>query len=213
MRNDFLELAIKRRSIRKFTDKPVPRELVEYFISCAANAPSGCDSQCWYFVAVDNKDLIHRLGDAAAEAARDFYGNGYSGATPNFLNIRETAVSFFRNAPLVVFVFMDKTRFYDEKAVESFYEKGYDYRGMIDKLGYYDVLSIGAAIQNLLLAVSEKGYGACWMNDPVIAEDALKEILGVEKDLRLLSVIPIGEPKYVPREKVLKDKSSILKFI
>ncbi len=213
MRNDFLELAIKRRSIRKFTDKPVPRELVEYFISCAVNAPSGCDSQCWYFVAVDNKDLILKLGAATAEAARDFYGNSYSGVTPNFLNIRETAVSFFKNAPLVVFVFMDKTIFYDEKAVESFYEKGYDYRSMIDKLGYYDVLSIGAAIQNLLLAVSEKGYGACWMNDPVIAEDAIKEILGVEKDLRLLSVIPIGEPKYVPRPKVLKDKSSILKFL
>ena len=213
MKNDFLELAIERRSIRKFTDKPVPRELVEYFISCAVNAPSGCDSQCWYFIAVDNKELILKLGDAVAEGASNFYGNGYSGATPQFLHSREKAVSFFRNAPLVIFVFMDKTQFYDEKAVEAFYEKGYDYRGMIDKLGYYDVLSIGAAIQNLLLAVSEKGYGACWMNDPVIAEDRIKELLGVQKDLRLLSVIPVGEPRYVPKPKVLKEQSSILKFI
>lgn len=213
MKNDFLELAAKRRSIRKFTDKPVPRELVEYFISCAENAPSGCNSQCWYYVAVDDKNLITKLGDAAAEAARDFYGNGYSGATPEFLHIKEKAVSFFKNAPLVIFVFMDKVTFYDEKAIEAFNEKGYDYRSMIDKLGYYDVLSIGAAIQNLMLAVSEKGYGACWMNDPVIAEDRIKELLDIKRDLRLLSVVPIGEPKYVPSPKVLKERSSILRFI
>jgi len=212
MGNDFLELASKRRSIRKFTDKPVPRELVDYFISCAENAPSGCNSQCWYFVAVDNKDLIIKLGEATAEAARDFYGNGYSGTTTQFLHAKEKAVSFFKDAPLVIFVFMDKTKFYDEKAVEAFYEKGYDYRGMIDKLGYFDVLSVGAAIQNLLLAVTEKGYGACWMNDPVIAEDKIKELLEVREDLRLISIIPVGEPKYVPAPKVLKERSSILEF-
>ncbi|OPX42375.1 coenzyme F420:L-glutamate ligase [Ruminiclostridium hungatei] len=212
MVNDFLELAVKRRSIRKFTDTPVPREMVEYFISCAANAPSGCDSQCWHFIAVDSRELIDKLADAAAEAARLFYSEGYSGATPEFLHSREKAVSFFRNAPLVIFVFLDGTRFYDKKAVDAFYEKGYDYRGMVDRLGYYDVLSVGAAIQNLLLAVSEKGYGACWMNDPVIADGVLKELLGAKESLQLLSVIPIGQPKYIPREKVLKDKKSILEF-
>lgn len=212
MENNFLKLAQSRRSIRKFSDKPVPREAVEYFISCAAHAPSGCDSQCWYFVAVDDGDLINKLADGAAESARNFYGEGYSEATPEFLNSREKAVSFFRNAPLVIFVFMDKTKFYDEKAVRAFFEKGYDYRGMIDKLGYYDVLSIGAAIQNLLLAVAEKGYGACWMNDPVIAEDKIREILGVREDLKLLSVLPVGEPSYFPRQKNLKDQSSILEF-
>lgn len=212
MANEFLDLAIKRRSIRKFTDEPVPREAVEYFISCAANAPSGCDSQNWHFIAVDNRELIDRLADAAGESARNFYSDGYSGTTPEFLHSRTKAVSFFKNAPLVIFAFLDVTRFYDKKAVEAFYEKGYDYRGMVDRLGYYDILSVGAAIQNLLLAVSEKGYGACWMNDPVIADSALKELLGADDRLRLLSIIPIGRPKYIPREKVLKDKKSILEF-
>lgn len=211
MKKDFLDLASGRRSIRKFTDKPVPREAVEYFISCATHAPSGCDSQCWYFVAVDNKDLINTLASSTAEAARDFYKE-YSGATPEFLNSREKAVSFFSNAPLVIFVFLDKTQFYDPNAVEAFYEKGFDYRSMIDRLGYYDVLSIGAAVQNLLLAVFERGYGACWMNDPVIAEERIKKILGVREDLRLLSVIPIGEPRYYPKDKVLKDQNHVLEY-
>lgn len=211
MENNFLELATKRRSIRKFTEKPVPRELVEYFISCATHAPSGCDSQCWYFVAVDNKDMICKLADETARSSADFYST-YSGATHEYLTIREKSVSFFRNAPLVIFVFMDKTKYYDEKAVEAFFEKGYNYRSMLDKLGYYDVLSVGAAIQNMLLAITEKGYGACWMNDPVVAGDTIKRLLGVREDLRLLSVIPVGEPMYTPREKKLKEQNSILKF-
>ncbi len=212
MENSFLTLAQKRRSIRKFTEKPVPREMVEYFISCATHAPSGCDSQCWYFVAVDDKNIIRKLADATAKSSANFFSN-YSGATPEYFTMRGKAVSFFRNAPLVIFAFMDKVKHYDEKAVQAFYEIGYDYRTMMDKLGYYDVLSVGAAIQNLLLAITEKGYGACWMNDPVVAEDAIKGLLGVREDLKLLSVIPVGEPMYTPREKKLKEQISILRFI
>lgn len=208
-----MELAAKRRSIRKFTDKPVPREDVEYFISCAMNAPSGCNSQCWQFVAVDDKTLINKIADETAKAARDFYGTDYSGATEEFLISREKAVSFFRNAPVVLFVFLDSVSYYDKRAVDSFSEKGISYDEMIARLGHYDVLSIGAAIQNLLLAVTEKGYGACWMNDPVIAGERIKEILNVRNDLKLLSVIPIGEPRYFPQEKKLKAQCDILKFI
>lgn len=212
MDNNFYDLAARRRSIRKFTDKPVPREAIEYFISCAAHAPSGCDSQCWHFIAVEDKELIKEIGNETAKAAREFYGSDYSGTTEVFLTSRENAVSFFKNAPLVIFVFLDKVKYYDERAVEAFIEKGYSYRGMIDKLGYYDVLSIGAAVQNMLLAISEKGYGACWMNDPVIAGDKIKELLGAREDLELISVIPVGEPRYFPREKKLKPQDAILEF-
>ncbi len=212
MENNFYGLASKRRSIRKFTDKPVPREDIEYFISCAVNAPSGCDSQCWHFVAVENKELITELGNETAKAAREFYGSGYSGATEEFLTAREKAVSFFKNAPLVIFVFLDKVKYYDERAVAAFTEKGYSYREMIDKLGYYDILSIGAAIENMLLAIAEKGYGACWMNDPAIAQDRLKGLLGAGGNLQLISVIPVGEPRYFPRKKQLKPLNTILEF-
>lgn len=213
MENNLLELVSKRRSIRKYTDKSISREDVEYFISCASYAPSGCNSQCWQFVAVDNKNLINKLADETAIAAREFYGSDYSKSTEEFLISREKAVSFFRNAPVVIFVFMDKVPYYDQRVVESFAEKGYSDNGMVAKLGHYDILSIGAAIQNLLLAVTEKGYGACWMNDPVIAEKNIREILGVTEGLKLLSVIPIGEPRYLPQKKELKAQKDILKFI
>lgn len=210
MENSFLGLATKRRSIRKYTDKHVAREDIEYFISCAANAPSGCNSQCWHFVAVENKELIEKIAAEIANYAREFYGTGYSQATEAFLVSREKAVSFFRNAPLVMFVFLDKLEYYDERVTQAFVEKGYSHREALDLLAYPDILSVGAAIQNMLLAITERGYGACWMNDPAIAGEQVKNLITARQDLRLISVIPIGEPKYVPRQKVLKD--SILEY-
>lgn len=212
MENSFYDLATKRRSIRKFTDMPISREDIEYFIACATSAPSGCDSQCWHFVAVENKELIDRIADQVAKYAREFYGTGYSQATDAFLVSREKASSFFRTAPLVMLVFLDKLDYYDERVTQAFLEKGYSYREMHDQMAYPDILSVGAAIQNMLLAITEKGYGACWMNDPAIAGEQVKNLIKAREDLKLISVIPIGEPKYFPREKKLKDQNSILEY-
>jgi nitroreductase len=212
LNNNFYNLAATRRSIRKFTDKPVSRDDTEYFIACAVNAPSGCNSQCWYFIAVENRDLISKIAEEVGKSAREFYGTGYSGADEAFLMSREKAVGFFRNAPLVIFAFLDRMNYHDERVTQAFSEKGFSHRGMLDALAYPDILSVGAAIQNMLLAITERGYGACWMNDPVIGEGAINDLLEVRTDLKLLSVIPVGEPHYLPREKVLKAMDEVLEF-
>lgn len=212
LEKDFFDLTAKRRSIRKFTEKPVPREDIEYFISCAVNAPSGCNSQCWHFVAVADRDLIEKAAAETAKCAREFYGAGFSEANEEFLVSREKATTFFRNAPLVIFVFLDIMEYYDERVTKAFTEKGFSSRQMLDFLAYPDILSIGASVQNMLLAVTERGYGACWMNDPVIGEPGIKELLKVRDDLKLISVIPIGEAKYSPREKKLRDMNEILEY-
>ncbi|ACL77715.1 nitroreductase family protein [Ruminiclostridium cellulolyticum] len=212
MENNLYDLAVKRRSIRKFKETPIPHEDIEYFISCAVNAPSGCNSQCWHFVAVEDKTLIERLAEETAKGAREFYGTGFPEATEEFLISREKATSFFRNAPLVIFVFLDRMDYYDERVSKAFSAKGFSKRQMLDTLAYPDILSIGATVQNMLLAIAEKGYGACWMNDPVIGENRIKNLLQVRNDLRLISVVPIGIPNYVPREKKLKNMSEVIEY-
>ncbi len=212
MDNNLYNLAVKRRSIRKFKDTPVSHEDIEYFISCAVNAPSGCNSQCWHFVAVEDRTLIDRLAKETASCARAFYGTGFTEANEEFLISREKATSFFRNAPLVIFVFLDKMEYHDERVSKAFSEKGFSKREMLDALAYPDILSIGAAIQNMLLAITEKGYGACWMNDPVIGEAQIKSLLNVRDDLRLMSVVPVGIPNYAPREKKLRNMSDVIEY-
>ena len=57
----FSELVQKRQSTRKFSDRPVPREMVEPCLEAARLAPSACNSQPWSFVVVDEPELKNRL--------------------------------------------------------------------------------------------------------------------------------------------------------
>lgn len=209
---DFYSLASTRRSIRKFRDTPIPKEDIQYFVDCAVTAPSACNSQCWNFVAVTDKELIAKIADAVGEEAKRFYANETVDTSESFLESRAKAITFFKNAPLVFFVFLDKMEYYDNRVVKIFQEKGYDDRQMLDYFGNPDVLSVGAAIQNMLLAIHEKGYGAVWMNDPVIAQKQIKELLQIKSEQRLLSVIPVGIPAYTPREKPYKPLDEVFEL-
>jgi len=63
----------KRRSVRDFSEVPVPRALIETVVAAAASAPSGANKQPWRFVCVADPDLKHRIRLAAEEEEREFY--------------------------------------------------------------------------------------------------------------------------------------------
>lgn len=71
----FLELVRRRRTVREFSKRPVPREVVEQCLRAAGTAPSGANRQPWHFVAIgrDDIDLRHRIRRAAEEEERRFY--------------------------------------------------------------------------------------------------------------------------------------------
>ena len=210
---NFLKFASSRRSIRKYEDKAIPAEDIEYFIKAAVTAPSGCNSQCWRFVAVTDKELINKMAEAVIkrmeellEKGKEALGEQYN---EKYLASKRKMVSFFRNAPVVVAVFMTHLEYYDRAVTVALREKGMNYEDMMKLMAYPDVLSIGAAVQNMLLAVHEKGYGACWMNEPAVAASDIGEILGEPVSSRFMSLIPIGFPAYATREKVLKEFSEV----
>ena len=67
-----------------------------------------------------------------------------------------------------------------------------------------------AAIENMLIAATALGYGSCWLEGYTLPlEDTLKTLLGVPKDKRLLTLIPIG----VPVEWPVKEKKSLEEVI
>lgn len=61
----FVELVKKRRSVRKYLNKSVPRELLDKCLEAARLAPSACNSQPWTFIVVDNEKVKNELVDKA----------------------------------------------------------------------------------------------------------------------------------------------------
>lgn len=65
-----------RRSIRDFSDRPVPRAVIEYAIRTASTAPSGAHRQPWTFVLVGDREVKRRIRIAAEEEERENYEGG-----------------------------------------------------------------------------------------------------------------------------------------
>lgn len=211
--NNFLDLASTRRSIRKYEDGDVPVEDIEYFIKAAVNAPSGCNSQCWRFIAVKDRDRIKQIETAVIKKVENILAIKGEELSPDYLSSKRKMVSFFAKAPVSIAVFMTGVEYYDPSFLSALKAHGYDEEGIMKLYGHYDLLSIGAAIQNMLLAIHEKGYGACWMNDPAIAGEEINEILGVPPEQKFISLVPIGIPAYTPRSKKLKDFNEVFSIV
>ena len=206
--NELIDTIKSRRSIRKFLTDPISDEDIREIIEAAMNAPSGCNSQCWQFVAVKDKDLMERLADGTADGVREFYKAAEYGSA--YIESRIKQTTFFKNAPLVIFVFMTRMDYYDQRAVKYYQDLGFSHEKMMASLGSPDILSIGAAIQNMLLAIHARDLGACWMNDPIVSQQNLCDILAVPADWQLISVIPVGKSAYTPQSKPLKKIDEIL---
>ena len=69
--DEFLELARKRRSVRKFKPDPIPDGVVEKILDAAHWAQSGANAQPWEFIVVRNRETIHKMADFLKELLRD----------------------------------------------------------------------------------------------------------------------------------------------
>lgn len=88
----FLDLARKRRSVRKYSSKKVPREIIERCLEAARLAPSACNAQPWSFIVVDDEALKDKVAEAAFSA-------------PYTLN------NFAKNAPVLIVAVTERTRY------------------------------------------------------------------------------------------------------
>lgn len=70
----FLDEASRRRTVRHFSDQPVPRSIIEDCIRAAGTAPSGAHRQPWRFVAISDTKTKRRIREAAENEEREFYG-------------------------------------------------------------------------------------------------------------------------------------------
>lgn len=211
--DSFINLASSRRSIRKYKDNNIPLEDIEYFIRAATSAPSGCNSQCWKFVAVTDRNILEQAKEVVIKKLEELLLSKGQELSQDYLKAKKEIVSFFSKAPVVIFVFMTATKYYDPLFESTLSEQGYSDSEIMELLGNYDLLSIGAAIQNMLLSIHEKNYGACWMCEPVIAGKEINRILGVNQEHKFISLIPLGVPDYVPGLKKMKDMTEVFTIL
>jgi len=177
-----LELIQTRRSIRRYTDQPVPMDVMERLLTAATWAPSAHNRQPWRFVVLTAPDDKARLARAMGDRLRaDRLADGDD---PEAV-ARDADRSHTRltEAPVVVAVCLtmrDMDHYPDVRRKQAEYT-------MV-------VQSVAMAVQNLLLAAHAEGLGACWMCAPLFCSDTVREALALPDDWEAQALITLGYP-------------------
>ena len=169
----------RRRSVRDFSDRPVPRRLIELAIRTASTAPSGAHKQPWTFVAVHNAEVKRRIREAAEEEERAFYDER---ATDEWLDAlapigTDWRKPFLETAPWIVVLFAQS------------YGLGPD--GEKEK-HYYVQESCGIAAGFFIAALHRMGLAT--LTHTPSPMKFLNDLLGRPKHERPYILFPVGYP-------------------
>jgi iodotyrosine deiodinase len=176
---DFNAQMQRRRTVRHFSDRPVPRDVIELCLRAAGSAPSGANLQPWHFVAVSNDEVKRRIREAAEEQEREFYSRRASQEWLDALALLGTDEdkSLLEMAPYLIAVFVQRhKRLPDGRTLKN----------------YYPVESVGIATGILLTAIHHVGLVALTYTPSRMR--FLNRILGRPSSERPFLILVVGYP-------------------
>ncbi|NSL50916.1 nitroreductase family protein [Calidifontibacillus erzurumensis] len=209
----FKEIILGRRSIRKYEEREVSNEDIFELIDCARYAPSDTNSQTWEFIVIKNKEKIKKIEEMTWEAlhekAKDAEERGFDRPAKMLVKSFGPYATAFSDAPVLVICLATP---YESK----FREKVFDPIQLVpDEIWREEgIKSSCLAVQNFMLAAHAKGLGTCPMTGPVLlAEKKLREYLQIENEKTINMVVALGYPKETPKKLSRKEVSEITKII
>lgn len=190
--NDFYDDMRRRRTVREFSDRAVPRDIIETALKVANTAPSGANLQPWHFAVVSGPETKKRIRHAAEAEEREFYTHR---ASEEWLAALEPLGTddnkpFLETAPYLIAVFLQKFgELPDGRKVKH----------------YYPAESTGLATGLLISALHRAGLAT--LTHTPSPMKFLNQILGRPKSERPFLLLVVGYPADDARVPDIKRKS------
>lgn len=194
-----LREAIKtRRSVRKYLDRPVPREVLEPILNDALWAPSNANKQQWQVIAVageQREGLVEVVQNCQKyirlKLEEDF---------PDKPHIVESILKYFQDfggAPVLILVYIPRSKEPDPQAATEYEHLAYVFERRTN------TESAAALAYNITLLAHEAGLATCWMTGPTYVDQKVNQYLGLEGQ-ELICFLALGysdqTPKAPPRK-------------
>ena len=178
----FYENMEERRSVRDFSDKPIPREVIEHLIMTASTAPSGAHKQPWTFCVVESLEIKQQIRAAAEQEEYESYSQRMGDEWLKDLKPLGTnwQKPFLEIAPYLIVIFSQS-------------------KGLDKEKHYYVQESVGIAAGFLIAAIHQAGLVT--LTHTPSPMNFLKKILNRPDNERPFLLLPIGYPAsevYVP---------------
>lgn len=174
----FLHDMQQRRSLRFFSDQPVPFEIIQNIVATAATAPSGAHKQPWTFCVVQNPELKKAIRIAAEKEEFDNYHGRMSDEWLDDLRVFDTNwhKPFLEIAPYLIIVF----------------KQSWEKAGTEKRKNYYVNESVGIAAGFLIAAIHQAGLVT--LTHTPSPMNFLQQILVRPDNEKPFLLLPVGYP-------------------
>ena len=175
------DVVTARRTVRDFTPAPVPAHVVRRAIAAAITAPAPHHSEPWRFAVLESQEARTRLLDDMLTAWKaDLTADGF---TPDQIARRIRRGEPLRRAPLIIVpcLVADAAHTYPDAR-----------RNEAERTMF--VVSMGAAVENLLVALAVEGLGSCWVSSTLFCREVTTRSLGLPADWEPMGAIGVGYP-------------------
>ena len=191
------DVPLARRTIRAFTGEPVNPAAVRRAIATALTAPAPHHSEPWRFVILESAAARGALLDAMREAwIADLRGDGF---TPEQIARRLRRGDVLRNAPLIIVPCLVTDAAHDYP----------DERRNRSEQAMFTV-SVGAAVQNLLVALAVDGLGSAWISSTLFCQEVAARVLDLPAGWRPMGAVAVGRPAEQARPRPPRDPGDFL---
>ena len=181
----------KRRSVRDFSEKDIPKEVIKNILKTAGSAPSGANKQPWAFCVISDKKLKSEIRELAEKEEYENYHGRMSESWKKDLKAMGTThiKEFLEIAPYIIVVF----------------KKVYDLEEEERTQNYYVHESVGIAVGFLITAIHQAGLVT--LTHTPSPMKFLQNVLGRPKNEKAYLLLPVGYPSKDCKVPDLKRKS------
>jgi coenzyme F420-0:L-glutamate ligase / coenzyme F420-1:gamma-L-glutamate ligase len=191
------DVPLARRTIRAFTAAPVDPAAVRRAVGTALTAPAPHHSEPWRFVILQTAAARMALLDAMREAwTADLRGDGF---TEEQIGRRLRRGDVLRHAPLIIVPCLVTDAAHDYP----------DERRNRSEQAMFTV-SVGAAVQNLLIALAVEGLGSAWISSTLFCQDLAARVMDLPAGWRPMGAVAVGHPAEQARQRPPRDPDDFL---
>jgi coenzyme F420-0:L-glutamate ligase / coenzyme F420-1:gamma-L-glutamate ligase len=186
-----------RRTVRDFTDAPVDGAAVRRAVAAAITAPAPHHSTPWRFVILESEQARRTLlGDMRAAWIADLRGDGF---TPEQISRRLRRGEPLYRAPLLIVPCLHA------EAAHTYPDQR---RNACEREMF--VVAMGAAVQNLLVALAVEGLGSCWVSSTMFCREMTRAALSLPPDWDPMGAVGVGHPAAPAPDRPPRDPAAFM---